>query len=121
MRDSSSAPPRLMREPIEIEIARRAPVETRQQVLVERRRHAERIVVGELQHGIRLDEIEPEQQRVAGTQRRADVAQQRRRLRRIEVADVRSEKQHHRLAARKLRVQARQFAQDRRHTSRGWW
>ena len=47
-------------------------VQAEEQVLVEGRRHAERIVVGEQQIGIRLDEIGAEQEAVAGPERRAD-------------------------------------------------
>ena len=54
--------------------ARSSRVDPHEQVLVEGRRHAERIVVGEQQVPLRLDEIGAEQQRVARAQRAADLA-----------------------------------------------
>ena len=67
-------PDRTMREGIEIERAAQLAIDADEQVAVERRRHAERIVVGQQQVALGLDEVRAEQQEVAGTERGADVA-----------------------------------------------
>ena len=66
-------PDRAMRELADVEVGAELAVDPHQQVAVERRRHAERIVVGQQQVALRLHEVGADQQRVAGRQRRADV------------------------------------------------
>ena len=88
----------------EIECAAKLAIDSDEQVLVERGGDAQRIVVGELQLALGFDEIGAKQQQIAGPQDIADSTQECQRRRRIEVADVRSEKQHeHRAAARRAR------------------
>ena len=70
-------PHRAVRERVEIEVAAELPVDAHEQIAVERRRDAERIVVGQQEVGFGLDEIGAEEQRVARRQRRADAAQER--------------------------------------------
>ena len=94
-----SVPDRAMREAVHVEIAAQFPVHPHEQVAIERGGHAQRVVVGQQQLGLRLHEIGAEQQRVAGSEDRADAAQKRVGARRIEVADVRSEEHHERPAA----------------------
>ena len=75
-------------------------IDAHEQVAIECGRHSEWIVVGELQVGLRLDQIGAEQQRVAGRECPANRAQELLRRRRVEVADVRPEQQHqHRAVA----------------------
>ena len=69
-------------------------VDAHEQVPVERRGDAERIVVGQLQLALRLHEIGAEQQRVAGASAPRMRAQELLRGRRVEVADVGAEEQH---------------------------
>jgi hypothetical protein len=70
----------------------------REQVSVERRGDAERVVVSELQLWFRFHEIDAEQESIAGNERRADAAHQIESVGRIEVADVGAEKEHERPA-----------------------
>ena len=56
-----------MVERVEVEVAAELAVDADQEVLVERRRDAERVVVGEQQLALRLDEVGAEQQQVAGS------------------------------------------------------
>ena len=85
----------------DVEVAAELAVDAHQQIAVERGGHAERIVVGEQQLVLRLHEIGAEQQRVAGGRAphgsRAGSALA---PGRIEVADVRAEKQHQRAPGR---------------------
>ena len=55
-------------------VAAELPVDAHEQVAVERRGHAERIVVGEQQVALRLDEIGAEQQRSRPARARARIA-----------------------------------------------
>jgi hypothetical protein len=80
-----------VREAVEIEVGGELGVETQQQVLVERGRHTEWIVVGEQQLALGLDEVRSEQQPVTGDDGAADEMQERRGARGIEIADVRSQ------------------------------
>ena len=68
-------------------------IDSDQQVAVERRRHAERIVVRHEQIALGLDEIGADQEPVVSGERGTNAAQERVHSGRIEVADVRSEKQ----------------------------
>ena len=82
-----------MRKLIELEIGLELAIDADQQVAVERRRDAERIVVGQQQILFGLDEIGADEQPIALAQGAADAGQQRVTRRRIEVADVGAEKQ----------------------------
>ena len=93
MRRSSRVPHRLMIERGEVEVAAELVVDPHEKVLVERGGHAERIVVGEQQVALRLDEVGAEQEKVARGERRADAIEELRGRWRIEVADVRAEQQ----------------------------
>jgi hypothetical protein len=62
-----------------VEVGAEQAVQVAQQVQVEGRRHAQRVVVGGFQHGDRLDQVDPDQQRAAG-RRRTRLAQQAQRL-----------------------------------------
>ena len=70
-------------------VAAQHAVDVQQQVLVEGRRHAQRVVVGCLQHVRRLEQVHPDQQ-AATLRRRADLAQEDQRLLGGEVADARA-------------------------------
>jgi hypothetical protein len=80
-----------MLEAAEVEVGAQLAVDADQQVQVERGRHAQRIVVGDQQVALGLDEIGAQQKRVPRLQRRRDAAQQRLGRGWIEIADVRSE------------------------------
>ena len=54
----------------DVEVGAELAVDAEEQVQVERRRDAERVVIGKLQIAFRLDEIRAQQKRVAGTQER---------------------------------------------------
>ena len=69
MRCCVGVPDGAVLEGVEIEVAAELAVDPHEQVLVERRGHAERIVVGEQQLALRLDEIRAEQQQIAGRER----------------------------------------------------
>ena len=77
-----------MLEGREIEVRTEFAVDPQQQVLVEGGREAERVVVGEEQIPLRLDEVGAEQEGIPGAQRVADFLQKTFRRRRIEVAYV---------------------------------
>ena len=87
-----------MREAIEIDPGAELAIDAQQQVLVERRSDAQRIVVGEQQTPLRLHQVDAKQQRVALREARADVLQERRGAGRVEVPDVRSEERDQRAA-----------------------
>src|SRR5215471_20957006 len=82
-----------MLERVDIEVATELAIDPDQQIAVEGSGDAERIVVGEQEIGLRLHEIGPEQKRVTRRERRADCCQESIRVRRIEIADVRTEKE----------------------------
>ena len=83
--------------------ARSSRVHPHEQVLVEGGRDAERIVVGEQQLALRLDEVGAEEQRVARPQRAPDLGEELVGGGRIEVADVRAEEEdEHRPRGRPL-------------------
>src|SRR5712691_1559028 len=84
---------RAMRELRHIEVAAQLPIDSREQVEIERRRDAERIVVSRLQDFFGLAQVGSEQQDVAAGENAADTAQHRRSGRRIEIADGRSEEE----------------------------
>ena len=69
-----AVPRRAVSEGVEIERAAKFAVDPDEQVLVECGGHAERIIVGELQLALGLDEIRAEQQQIAGPQRRRGYA-----------------------------------------------
>src|SRR6185369_1395837 len=71
-------------------------VHSKQQIAVERRCDTKRIVVGDEQPLRRLDEIDPQQHRIAVLDGGADVLQKCGSPRRIEVPDVRPEKRDER-------------------------
>ncbi len=71
-----------------VELSVEFAVDAREQVLVERRRQPDRVVVRALERRGVLLEVGAEQQPVAGAQRAGERAQQRRGLRRFVVADV---------------------------------
>ena len=83
----------------EVEVPAELAVDAHQEVLVERGRHAERIVVGEQQLAFRLDEVGAEQQEIADVEGRADAIEKACRGRLIEVSDVRAEQQDEHRAA----------------------
>ena len=87
--------PNVSRSNVAAELA----VDADEEVAVERRRDPERVVVGEQQIGLGLDEVGAEQQQVAGIESGANAIEKPRRRRRIEVADVRTEEQDQRGAA----------------------
>ena len=95
-RDASRVPDGAVRESVQVEVGAQLRIHAQQQVLVEGRGQAERIVVGEQQIAFRLDEIGAEQQGVAGPKRRADQAEGSGRARRVEVPDVRAEERDER-------------------------
>jgi hypothetical protein len=80
-----------MDESVDDEIGAQLRVHACEEILVECRRQAERIVVREQELAFRLDQVGAEQQVVARMDGCADLAEKRRRAWRIEVADVRSE------------------------------
>ena len=84
---------------VEVEVGEQLRVHAREQVLVEGGGHAERIVVGEQQVALGLDEVGAEQQRVARAQGPADLREELARGGRIEVADVRAEEEDEHRAA----------------------
>ena len=88
-RESSRIPHGAMVERGHVEIGAHLAVEPHQQVLVERRGHAERIVIGQQQVTLRLDEIGADNEGIARPQRRADRLEKRAGPGRVEVADVR--------------------------------
>ena len=83
-----------MLEMREHEIAAQLAVDARQQVEIERRRDAGRIVVSgqQLVHG--LYQIRAQQQRIAGIEAHADLPQKIHRARLVEIADRASEKKN---------------------------
>src|SRR5205823_7415812 len=83
-------------EVFESKIAAELAVDSHEQVAVEGGGDAERIVVGEQQIALRLDEVSADEQRIAAHERRADGPQEGIGAGRIEVADVRPEKQRER-------------------------
>ena len=101
----------------EVEVGQELRVHPREQVLVEGRRDAERIVVGEQQLALRLDEIRAEQQRVARPQAPPDAGEKLVGGGAIEVADVRAEEEHEHRAVRRALLAPRGAGPPR--TSRG--
>ena len=77
-----------VRNAVEIEVAAELAIDAHQQIAIERRGDAERIVVAS-RISLGFDEIGAEEQRVAVGQRRTDSAEKRIRTGRIEVPDVR--------------------------------
>src|SRR5581483_2754333 len=92
-----------VRESIQIEIAAELAVDPDEEVAVEGRGHAERIVVRANLAGLVLHQIDADEKRVAGAERGAHAAEQRSGSRRIEVADVRSQEQEQRAARSRTR------------------
>src|ERR1700686_5093718 len=88
-----------MREAIDVEIRPELTIRAHVQVFVEGRGDAKRIVVGEQQLAFRFYEIRAEEERVAPSQRGAHAVEKRVGTGRIEVADVRSQKQYEHPAA----------------------
>src|ERR1700675_4525266 len=86
-------PDRAMREPAEVEITTELAIDPDEKIQVERGGHAQRVVVGRQQLALVLHEIGADQQDILLEERRSNAAQKRAGSRRIEVADVRSEKQ----------------------------
>ncbi len=80
-----------MRESIDRDIGLQLHIQTEQEVLVERRREPQRIVIGEQQLLLWFHQIRAEQQIVTWTQRSANQPQERRRVRPVEVADIRAQ------------------------------
>jgi hypothetical protein len=74
-------------EPVGIEVGTELAIDDAQDVAIELRREARRVVVRGLQRRRRLDQIDAEQQRVAGLQARCDGAQEPLIRGRLEVAD----------------------------------
>ena len=89
-------PHRAMREMLESEIGRQLAVCPHQQVAIERGGDAERIVVRKKQLGLWFHQIRAEQQPVAWRERAADSLEERIGVGRIEIADIRSQAEHHR-------------------------
>src|SRR5450830_1161629 len=87
-----------MAEGADVEVAAELAVDPDEQIAVERRRDAERVVVREQERPLRFHEIGAGEQAVAGRERRADAAKKRVGAWRIEVTDVRSEKERQRPA-----------------------
>src|SRR3954469_2967263 len=90
----SGIPNRTVRKAADLERAFQFAIDADEQVAIERRRDAKRIVVRQEQIAFGLDEIRAEQQEVARRERAADLAQELVGCRRIEVTDVRAEQQH---------------------------
>src|SRR5690242_7158824 len=84
-------PSRAMPECFEIELARQLPVDPSENVLVEARGHAARVVIGALERRAIFAQIGADQQAVDGTKMRTHHAQKRRRLFAAEVAEVRAQ------------------------------
>jgi len=78
----------------QIEIAIQLTVDPRQQIQVESRCHADRIIIGgqDLRH--RLDQVRPQKKRVTRTKQGADLAQELLRRAALEIADRAAEEQH---------------------------
>ena len=85
---------RHMLERVERKVAVQFAIDAGEQIQIERSRHADRVVVGGDQHGHRLFEVSAEQQRVAGREHVADVAQKTGGRQPPEIADRAAEKQH---------------------------
>jgi hypothetical protein len=86
-------PARFVRESAQVEVAIQLAVDAPEEVEVERRRDASRIVIGGEELRDRFDQIGAEQESVALAQARAHVAQEDRRARPVEVADRAAEEQ----------------------------
>src|SRR6516165_8828736 len=82
-----------MGEGVDVEVGPEIPVRPQEEVAIECRRDAKGIVVGKQQIALTLDEIGADEQRIARGQRGPDVSEKSVRPRRIEVADVRAEKE----------------------------
>ena len=80
-----------MDEAIELEVAFQLAIDPRQQVAVERRGDAERVVIGEQQLPLGLEKVGAEEQVVAWVERLSHGPEERLAPRRIEIADVRSQ------------------------------
>src|SRR5262245_51963557 len=85
-----------MRELIQLEIRPELRVHAKKEILVERRRQAQWIVIREQQFALWFDEVCTEQQVVAWLKGGADQVEKRRRPRRVEIPDVGAEKRHQR-------------------------
>ena len=86
-------PDRAVCEPIEVEVPAELAVDAHEQIAVERRRHAKRIVVREDQFALGLDEIGADEQHVAAHEAGADLTEKRVGAGTVEVADIAAEKQ----------------------------
>ncbi|MNT48501.1 hypothetical protein D3C72_1852830 [compost metagenome] len=83
-----------MREAVEVEVGRQLRVRAPQQVEVERRRHALRVVVGRMQPVGVFHEVDADQQAAAAQHARREL-QERQRLVGLEVADGRTGEEAH--------------------------
>src|SRR3954447_1734563 len=83
----AGVPPGAVRKPVEIEIATELAVDAREQVLVERRGHAERVVVGSDKIRLRLHKIDTDDEEGALPQKTPGAGEELARLVRREVAD----------------------------------
>ena len=92
-------------EGVELEGAAQFAVDTHQQIKVELRGDARRVVVGSIEHFHRLDQIGADDQRRARAQDAGGIAQEGRRFVRLEIADggARKESDPHRRRLRRLR------------------
>ena len=86
-------PARLVIEILQIEFRVEISIQAAEQIQVERRGHAERVVVGGDQGGSGLHEVGAEEESVAGAQPSPDLAKKFARLRGLEVSDRASEKE----------------------------
>ena len=82
-----------MRERRDVEIGAKLAIDSYEEVEIEGRGHAERVVVGQLQHRRRLHQIGAEQEQIPRSQGGANVGQQLVGARRIEITDVRSQEE----------------------------
>src|ERR1044072_3108537 len=82
-----------MRELLYVELASKLAVDPHEQVQVEGRSHAERVIVSRQQYVSRFLQVGPNQQNVCGPQHPANFFEEFARLFRVEIADVRPKKQ----------------------------
>ena len=94
-------PDRLVLERGQIEVRAELPDHPHQDVLVERGSDAERVVVSEQELVDRLDQVRAQEERISRTHGLPDLGEEIVRGRRIEVADVRSEKEDQQPAVRR--------------------
>src|SRR5262245_56189773 len=89
-----------MLERADLEIAAQLAIDADEEIPVEGRGHPERIVVGQQELALRLDEVRADEERVARRQHGANLPEKLVGAGPIEVPDVRAEEQHEGMARR---------------------